>query len=286
MRSRLGDLVQLDPRAIHIRTDGSCLQQRGYRAGAAAIVVYPDFIGGESELILDLGCAESTNQRMELKACIEALRWILNNAPWPDVTRVQIITDSMYVKDNIARAPVWRRNSWRNVHDAPRMNVDLWKEMLSVYSSVQRRSRVSVTFHQTKGKRDSDLKEVDQAAKAAAGRGGPEVDRGYARGRIVRSALPGVATALEAKGQTLVIRPFAKKVMARTKGENRIRFDVFSEELQAFTAKRYAFCSPELAHEMHSHHGYRVTCNKNPNYPQIVAMHQEVPIPKVSKRKP
>ena len=278
--------MQLDPRAIHIRTDGSCLQQRGYRAGAAAIVVYPDFLGGESEQILDLGFTESTNHRMELRACITALRWILENAPWPGVTRVQIITDSAYVKDNIPRAPGWRHNKWRNVHNAPRANVDLWRELLSVYTAVQRRARVSVTFHQTKGKKDPDLKAVDRAAKAAAERGGPEVDRGYARGRIARSALPGVATSLEARGQTLVIRPFAKKIMARTKGENRIKFDVFSEELQTFTTKRYAFCSPELAHEMHSHHGYRVQCNDNPNYPQIVTMIEEVTIPKVKKKKP
>jgi hypothetical protein len=166
------------------------------------------------------------------------------------------------------------------------MNVDLWKEMLSVYTAVQRRSRVSVTFHQTKGKKDPDLKAVDKAAKAAAERGGPEIDRGYAQGRIVPSALPGVATPLEAKGQTLVIRPFAKRVMARTQGENRIRFDVLSDDLQTFTVKRYAFCSPELAQEMHSHHGYRVVCNENPNYPQIVEMIEEVPIPKVGRRKP
>ncbi|MGA6987330.1 MAG: RNase H family protein [Terriglobales bacterium] len=276
--------MQLDPHAIHIRTDGSCLQQRGYRSGAAAIVIYPDFITDKPDQILDMGYIESTNQRMELKACIEALRWILNNSPWPGVTRVQVITDSSYVKDNIARAAAWRRNGWRNIYNEPRMNVNLWKDFLSVYATVRQRSRVSVTFHQTKGKKDPYLKEVDKAAKAAAERGGPEIDRGYARGRIVRSALPGVATPLVAKGQTIVIRPYAKKVMARAQGENRMKFDVFSEEQEAFVAKHYAFCSAELAHELHSHHGYRVKCNDNPKYPQIVANLEEVPIPKLSSK--
>jgi ribonuclease HI len=276
--------MQLDPHAIHIRTDGSCLQQRGYRAGAAAIVIYPHSMTGSAEQILDLGYIESTNQRMELRACIEVLRWTLNNAPWPGVTRVQVITDSSYVKDNITRAPTWRRNDWRNVHDEPRMNIDLWKEFLSVYAAVGRRSRVRVTFHQTKGKKDLELKAVDKAAKTAAARGGPEIDRGYTKGKIVRSALPGLATRLEAKGQTIVIRPFTKRVMPRTKGENRIKFDVFSEEQQAFVAKHYAFCSPELAYELHSHHGYRVKCNDNPNYPQIIDMLGEVPLPKITKR--
>jgi hypothetical protein len=116
-------------------------------------------------------------------------------------------------------------------------------------------------------------------------RGGPAIDRGYARGRIVHSALPGVTTRLEARGQTIVIRPFGKKIMPRTQGENRIKFDVFSEEQQAFIAKHYAFCSPELAYELHSHHGYRVKCSDNPKYPQILANLEEVPIPKVSRKK-
>jgi ribonuclease HI len=277
--------MQLDPHAIHIRTDGSCLQQRGYRAGAAAIVVYPDSATGSSEQILDLGYIESTNQRMELRACIEALRWVGNNAPWPGVTRVQVITDSSYVKDNIARAPNWRRNDWRNVHGEPRMNSTLWKEFLSVYVNVGKKSRVRVTFHQAKGKKDPDLRAVDKAAKTAAERGGPKIDHGYSRGKIVRSALAGVATRFPANGQTIVIRPFTKRVMPKTQGENRIKFDVFSEELQAFVAKHYAFCSPELGYELHSHHGYRVTWNDNPNYPKIIAVLDEVLLPKITRKK-
>src|SRR5439155_19864345 len=37
--------------------------------------------------------------RMELLACIRALQWVRANAPWDGVTRVQVFTDSRYVKD-------------------------------------------------------------------------------------------------------------------------------------------------------------------------------------------
>ena len=68
---------------------------------------------------------------MELLACIRALRWIRSNSPWPGVSRVQIMTDSLYVTDNIGRSRNWRKNDWRNQYDEPRENWTLWKEFLS-----------------------------------------------------------------------------------------------------------------------------------------------------------
>jgi ribonuclease HI len=274
--------LQVDPHAIQIRTDGSCLQRQKYQTGCAAIVIYPDSLDKEPEQILDFGCPESTNQRMELTACIKALRWVRQNAPWPGITRVQIITDSTYVKANISRAVGWRRNGWRNQQDEPKANVALWKEFLSVYSKLG----VVVTIEQTKGKKDKNLKAVDEASKAAARRGGVNVDRGHRRGKIVRSAVEGgVATRLEANGQELVIRPYAKKVMERAQGENKLKFDVFCELQQAYVGKRFAFTSPELAFELHCHHGYRVRCNHNPLYPRITHLLEEVQVPPPKRSK-
>ncbi len=88
-----------DHRAIHISTDGSCYKNPGGRSGCAAIVHYPDHLDREDEQIVDFGSEESSNQRMELLACIRVLKWIRENRPWQDVTRVQIVTDSQYVRD-------------------------------------------------------------------------------------------------------------------------------------------------------------------------------------------
>ena len=65
-----------DPRAIHISTDGSCYKNPGGRSGCAAIVHYPDQLDREDEQIVDFGCEESSNNRMELLACIRVLKWV------------------------------------------------------------------------------------------------------------------------------------------------------------------------------------------------------------------
>jgi ribonuclease HI len=62
-----------DPRAIHISTDGSCYKNPGGRSGCAAIIHYPDHLDREDEQIVDFGCEESSNNRMELLACIRVL---------------------------------------------------------------------------------------------------------------------------------------------------------------------------------------------------------------------
>ena len=232
-------------------------------------------MGRSREQILDFGCAESSNNRMELLAVIRVLRWIRKNRPWPDVTRVQIISDSMYVIDNIPRAEAWRRQRWRNRYGQPIENPDLWKEFLSV------RNQVSMTVHfvWAAGKKSESLKEIDKAAKRAADRGGPHVDRGYGRGAISRSMVKGAADLFRANGQEAVIRVYRKNVMSRMKGETKIRFDVFSEQSGTYVESCYAYASPELANDLHRHHLFRVRFNADLKYPQILELFEEVMLP-------
>ncbi len=265
--------MQLDPRAVHIYTDGSCYRNPGGSSGCAAIVQYPEHLGRNDEQIVDFGCSESSNQRMELLACIQALKWIRNNSPWPGVSYVQIVTDSQYVKDNIIRAPSWRKNGWRNQFREPIENRDLWREFLSSHQKVG----TIVHFEWTAGKKTPILKAIDRAAKVAAKRGGQDTDRGFKPGILARSLVKGTATRFPANGQLEVIRPY-KKTLAG-KSENKVRFDVFSEDSGTYTQSCYAFASPALAAELHRQHGYRVLFNDTPNYPQIMEIIEEVTIP-------
>jgi len=262
-----------DPRAIHISTDGSCYKNPGGRSGCAAIVHYPDHLDREDEQIVDFGCEESSNNRMELLACICVLRWIRGNGPWQSVTRVQIFTDSQYVKDNLFRAREWKKNDWKNRHGEPRENSDLWNKILSAHA----KAGITVHFEWTLGKKTPILKRVDKAAKEAAKRGGPDTDRGYKPGAIARSMVGGAASRFEAKGQTAVIRPYRKNILA--KGEEKVRFDIFSEATQSFVESCYAFASTALASELHRQHGYRVLFNDNPKYPQILEILEEISVP-------
>lgn len=264
--------MTFDPHAIHIYTDGSCYKNPGGNAGCAAIVSYPDHLYRDEEQIFDIGCSESSNNRMELLACIRALEWARANTPWPNVTRVLIITDSRYVKDNLFRARVWKKNKWRNVYGEPKENSDLWNQLLSA----QTKAGILVNFECTKGKKSPILKAVDKAAKAAAQRGGMDIDRGYKPGSVSRSMVKAAATRFSAQGQTVVVRPYRKNLMRG--GENKVRFNVANES-QVYVESGYAYSSPELAAELHRHHAYRVRFNDDPRYPKIVEIIEEVGTP-------
>lgn len=229
---------------------------------------------------MDFGCSESTNNRMELLACIRVLRWIRENAPWSGVSRVQVITDSLYVTQNIARSRGWKKNDWRNQYNEPKENWDLWKQFISA----QQKTGMRVSFEWTAGKKSPILKQIDRAAKAAAKHGGTDVDRGYRSGQIARSMVKGAATRFAANGQVAVVRIYRKSVMSG--GESKVRFDVAADDLQSYTASCYAYASPELSSELHRQHGYRLRFSMNPNYPQIVELVEEVKLPSASRIKP
>ena len=66
----------------------------------------------------------------------------------------------------------------------------------------------------------------------------------------------GVADRFPAMGQTLVVRPYVKKVMHRR--DNRISFNVFDEATGTYTHKYFAFADPALSVELHKGNGHRV----------------------------
>lgn len=100
-------------------TDGSCLGNPG-----------PGGWGVHAELpdgrVLELGGGETdtTNNRMELRAAIEALRLTADS---PAVT---IITDSAYVQRGVTRwLKLWAANGWRTARGQPVENQPLWREL-------------------------------------------------------------------------------------------------------------------------------------------------------------
>ncbi len=272
----------LDPRAIHIYTDGSCYGNPGGSSGCAGIVHYPEHLARDDEQIVDFGCAESSNNRMELMACVKALSWIRENGPWADVTRVQIITDSIYVSENVTfRARAWKKNQWRNRHGEPKANHDLWDTLLKLRPKVG----VRVDFGYHKGKTSEITNRVHKAAQEAAVRGGFDVDVGYRPGGVSRSMVEGRAPALRypADGQMIVVRPYVKKVMYR--GELRISFNVFDEAEQTYEGKFFAFAEKDLGAELHLGNGHRVRFNHDLNYPVITERVEAVLLPKPPRRR-
>jgi hypothetical protein len=134
-----------------------------------------------------------------------------------------------------------------------------------------------VHFGWMAGKKTPILKQIDKAAKTAAKRGGTDVDRSYKPGSVARSLVAGAATRFSAGGQVAVIRPYRKTPIKKT--EEKVRFDVFSEEMGVYIASSYAYATPVLAAELHRQHGYRVRFNTEPDYPQIMEIVEEVRTP-------
>ena len=117
-----------------IFTDGACSGNPGPGGWGALIC------NGENENELTGGAAETTNNRMELLAAIEALKSL------PDGSAVRLTTDSVYVKDGITNwIKNWKARGWKTAAKKPVKNVDLWQELDS------EAQRHSVEWHWVKG---------------------------------------------------------------------------------------------------------------------------------------
>ena len=103
---------------IKVYTDGSCLENPG-KGGWAAIII------NDSGRIEIKGSKENTtNNQMELTAPIMALKKI------PQGSKVQIFTDSKYVKSGITEwIHNWKNNGWNTADKKEVKNKNLWTEL-------------------------------------------------------------------------------------------------------------------------------------------------------------
>ena len=104
--------------SIKIYTDGACLGNPG-PGGWGAILLYKEHrkeISGNER--------DSTNNRMEIRAVIEALKVIKKTS------EIAIYTDSKYVLEGITKWIFgWKKNGWRTADKKPIKNLELWQEL-------------------------------------------------------------------------------------------------------------------------------------------------------------
>ncbi|MEE8481996.1 MAG: ribonuclease HI [Acidiferrobacterales bacterium] len=119
---------------VEVFTDGACRGNPG-PGGWGALLRY-----GDSEKELFGGESETTNNRMELMAAIQALESLNRQCS------VQLTTDSVYVKNGITEwIAKWRKNGWKTANKKPVKNVDLWQRLDAAVQSHE------VTWHWVKG---------------------------------------------------------------------------------------------------------------------------------------
>ena len=103
---------------IHIYTDGACKGNPGPGGWGALLVA------GTNEKELYGGEPNTTNNRMELMAVIQALSALKRPC------NVIIHTDSQYVLKGITEwLSGWKARGWRTASKAPVKNVDLWQTL-------------------------------------------------------------------------------------------------------------------------------------------------------------
>jgi ribonuclease HI len=109
------------PASIEIWTDGACRGNPGPGGWGALLR------SGEHVRELHGGERETTNNRMELTAVIEALAAVKRSG------HIVLHTDSQYVKLGITEwLAQWKRRGWKTAGNKPVKNLDLWQKLASV----------------------------------------------------------------------------------------------------------------------------------------------------------
>ncbi len=107
-------------KSVEVFTDGACRGNPGPGGWGALLR------SGEHCRELRGADPETTNNRMELQAAIEALKAL------KEPCLVALTTDSVYVRDGITKwLANWERNGWKTAAKKPVKNKDLWQALAS-----------------------------------------------------------------------------------------------------------------------------------------------------------
>ncbi len=161
--------VQVMPEVQHgeviVYTDGGALNNPG-PGGYGVVLLTPE---GKKEL--SGGFQFTTNNRMELFACIVALRELKG-----DSSKIQLYSDSSYVVNGMSKGWVrkWHSNGWLKSDRKPVLNQDLWAELLSLSECM------NIEFNWVKGHAGNPLNDrCDKLAVTAARGKNLQIDSGY-----------------------------------------------------------------------------------------------------------
>ncbi len=136
---------------VEIYTDGACSGNPG-PGGWAAVMMY-----GDKKKEISGGEPQTTNQRMEMKAAVEALKAL----KFP--CEVNLYSDSAYLVNAFKQGWTerWQRNGWVTSQKTPVANKDLWEELLQLTRTHD------VKFIKVKGHSDNEYNNrCDELARA------------------------------------------------------------------------------------------------------------------------
>ena len=125
---------------VILYTDGACSGNPGV-GGFGGILMY-----GEYKKEYDGAEANTTNNRMEMRAVIEGLKML----KYPCI--VDVYSDSAYTVNAFLNGwiYVWQKNGYKKADNKPVSNVDLWQELYALTKVHE------VTFHKVEGHADNE----------------------------------------------------------------------------------------------------------------------------------
>jgi ribonuclease HI len=153
---------------VLIYADGAALGNPG-PGGYGVVLRYKQY-----RRELSGGYQQTTNNRMELMACIRGLEALKSESS------VTVFSDSSYVVNAMTKgwAQRWRTNGWRRDGGQPVKNADLWRQLLPLCD------QHAVEFRWVRGHAGhTDNERCDQLAVAAARGRQLSVDQGYKNNR-------------------------------------------------------------------------------------------------------
>ncbi len=156
------------PGSVVIYTDGGCSCNPG-PGGYGAVIM-----NGETRKEISGGFRLTTNNRMELMACIEGIKTL---QPQTDGT---LYSDSQYVVNAVTKgwAEKWRSNNWMRTKSDAAENYDLWEKLLGLCEEH------TIDFRWVKGHAGNEENErCDHLATTAAAGTNLPPDTNYENGK-------------------------------------------------------------------------------------------------------
>lgn len=263
----------IDDDALSIYTDGSS-RGRPRAGGIGFRFVYNNDEGEEvTEDFSPPGYKGGTNNEMELKAVIEALKEAALHKRFNTFSKIVVSTDSQYVRDYIGNAKyVWPKTQWLRSDGAPVLNVELWK---SLVREIRRLRPLVVDIQWVKG--HSGDEHNDAADKLAE----------KSRTSVLLDPLTVVnlgkkTTKAQVEigcvkmcGQRLAIQIISSKYLREHK-VYRYKYQVVSKGSKYFDLVDQIFSLPNPPFALSRWHKYLVSLNKDTNNPTILKVLEEL----------
>ena len=260
-----------NPYALNIYTDGSALKNPGV-GGIGIRFIFPDFLEKEDPIkdFLFPGFKGTTNQQMEIKACIVALDEAMRLVEISKINTIIIYTDSLYVVNNYKKAIFYLPSrGWMKHDGSPVLNVPMWKELTRKIKNIGKVVEIKwVKGHSNNIHNKAVDKIAKQSARQAIKELSPTTSITVRKKKTKEKTERGSVKML---GQMIKIRIITNEYLREQKIA-KIRYEVISKNSKFYNKVDFIYSKKTLS----AGHSFLVSFNKNDNFPQISRVFKEI----------